>query len=165
MEPFDVVVAPAPRLGEREIDVHASGVVGDRSIVGLLRIEVLNEVVFHGPFPNDLAVSGSRWPDFDDARRPEGGASDQIGVGAERYRLLVRNEGVREDHYVAVRHFEKVVVLMMAEVPNDVPLGVEHPIVVRQQVPVVEQFHQDGAGLHRPSVNGAPFVVDQVDDA
>ena len=66
MEPSSIAGTVAPRRGEVEIDVYAFRVVGDHAVVGLLRIEVLNEVVERRPSPDDLAVLRACWANFDD---------------------------------------------------------------------------------------------------
>ena len=125
MRPSGPVVL-AGRLGEREVEVDPFRVVGHDAVVGLLRIEVLNEMVEDRPFPDDFGAVRPRRPRFDDPRPPylRGGASDRFQVGAKSDSLLKRNEILGENEDVSVRQFEEVVMLGEKEFPNNVPIRV-----------------------------------------
>ena len=121
-----VHVRPVGVRPPREVEIHQLGMVGDDPVVGLRRVEVLDEVFPEVPLPDDRAGRGAGRLHLDDVVRPEALRGHEGGVPPGGDRLGARLQLPGDEQQVAVGEPLGVVVLEVEVgrvdvVPRDVP--------------------------------------------
>ena len=153
-----------------EIDIDQFGMIGDHAIVRLCGIVVLDEMVPHTPFPDDISAAGPDWLDFNHAVGPEFAFAEPRGISSGRYGFGRRLILPGDQQHVAVWQYFQVMVRTVLFIPViKLPDGCSVPCQLLDaieglvdQVAVVQQVRRTANTGGVPRMNEQSIVVDEI---